>query len=78
MAIFYAVVGAIVGTVGGGWLARFWAPLGHYYLTIGSGVNNPWTINLRVVGIQAGFWLDLNLGGIIGLLLGLMAFQRRR
>jgi hypothetical protein len=78
LAIFYAAVGAILGTLVGNWLARYWPPLGHYYLMVGTGVDHPWTVDLKVVGLQAGFWIHVNLGGILGLLVGLVVFQRSR
>lgn len=75
--VLYAVAGGIAGSIVGGWLARYWPPLGHNYLVLGSQSNGPWVINLRVVGIQAGFWLQLNLGGILGILLALVVWRRR-
>lgn len=77
LSVFYAVVGAIVGSVVGVWLGKYWAPLAHNYLVVGSGVNHPWAIDLHVVGIQVGAWLRLNLGGILGLLLGVVVARRR-
>lgn len=77
LALIYVMIGALVGTLLGHFLSSLWAPLAHNYFVIGSGPGTSWSLNLGVVGLSIGGWLDLNLGGIIGLIVGLIWYQRR-
>lgn len=77
MAIIYIFMGGVLGTVLGHLLSSVWSPLGHTYLTIGANPGTSWTLNLGIAGITFGAWIQLNLGGIIGLIVGLIWFQRR-
>ncbi|NMP21248.1 DUF4321 domain-containing protein [Sulfobacillus sp. DSM 109850] len=76
LAIIYIVIGGIVGSVLGHLLAPAWAPLGKSLLTVGALPGTTWSINLGVVGIQFGGWLELNLLGVIGLIVGLFWYRR--
>jgi hypothetical protein len=75
--VVYVVVGAVVGSIVGHWLRHLWAPLGHAYLVVGTH-GRPWDLNLAVVGVQFGFFLDLNLAALLGIVAGLWIYQRRR
>lgn len=77
MAILYVVIGGIVGSLLGHFLSALWSPLGHDYFDLGS-PTGPWTLNLGVFGISLGIWLQLNLGGIIGVIGGLWWYRRGR
>ncbi|MCL5115951.1 MAG: DUF4321 domain-containing protein [Firmicutes bacterium] len=76
MAIIYIVIGGIVGSVLGHLLTPVWAPLGRSLLTLGSLPGSTWSINLGVVGIQVGGWIDVNVVGVIGLIVGLFWYRR--
>jgi hypothetical protein len=78
LALVYALIGGVVGTLVGSWLAAYWPPLGHAYLTLGTPAGAPWTLNLDVIGVQVGAWMRLNLGGVVGVLLALGWFGRQR
>ncbi len=77
IALLYVLVGGLVGSLIGRFVAPLWPPLGHSYFELGT-PSGPWTLNLGVFGLDLGVWLDLNLGGIIGLVVGLWWFQRRK
>lgn len=76
LAIVYILVGGLVGSVLGHLLASVWPPLGRSLLSIGSVPGTTWSINLGVVGLQVGGWLDVNVVGIIGLVIGLFWYRR--
>jgi hypothetical protein len=78
VAILYALIGAVIGTWVGHWVAHYWAPLGRYAWTVGSGVKRPWTLDLEWLGVQFGFWLHINVVGLVGLLAGLGVYRRGR
>jgi hypothetical protein len=50
--------------------------LGHPYLVVGAGGGHPWSLDLHVVGIQFGIWVDLNVMAIVGIVAGLWIYQR--
>ena len=77
LALLYMLTGALVGSLLGHLLSAVWPPLGHSDFVIGSGPGTNWTLNLGVFGVSIGAWLYLNLGGIIGLIGGLIWYQRR-
>lgn len=76
LAVIYIILGGIVGSVLGHLLAPVWSPLGRPLLTIGSVPGTTWSINLGVVGLQVGGWLEVNLVGLIGMIVGLFWFRR--
>ncbi len=76
LAIVYILVGGIVGSVLGHFLESLWLPLGRSLVTIGSNPGTTWSFNLGVVGLQVGAWLQLNVLGVIGLIMGLFWFRR--
>lgn len=77
IAVLYLLIGALIGSLVGHLLASVWPPLGHNYYVVGSSPGTSWTFNFGIFGISVGAWLDLNLGGIIGLIGGLIWYQRR-
>ncbi len=77
MAIVYILIGGIVGSVLGRLLDPLWAPLGRTLLSIGSQPGTGWSLNLGVVGLQVGGWIQMNVVGVIGLIVGLFWYQRR-
>lgn len=77
IAILYILIGGIVGSVLGQLLAPLWAPIGKSLLTVGAAPGRIWSVDLGVIGISVGAWLNLNVLGVIGLVAGLFAFGRR-
>lgn len=77
VALLYVLIGGLVGSLIGHLLSPLWAPLGQNDLTIGTNPGTNWTLNLGVFGISLGLWLQLNLGGIIGIVAGLAWYRRR-
>lgn len=77
MAILYILIGCIVGSVLGRLLQPVWVPLGRSVLTVGAQPGTAWSIDLGVVGMQVGAWVQVNVMGVIGMVVGLFWFQRR-
>lgn len=77
MAIVYILIGGIVGSVLGRLLDPVWAPLGRTLLSLGSQPGTSWSVNLGIVGLQVGGWIQMNVVGVIGLIVGLFWYQRR-
>ena len=77
IALIYVLIGGLIGSLLGHLLAPVWPPLGHSYFQLGTSTG-PWTLNLGVFGLDLGIWLDVNLGGMIGLVGGLWWFRRRK
>lgn len=71
------LLGAIFGSVIGYLLRGLWSPLGHDYISLGSPTSAPLRIGLGVFGITIGAWLKLNLGGLIGVVVGAMRPTKR-
>ena len=76
LAILYILIGGIVGSVLGHFLGTIWPPLGRSLITVGSSPGTSWSLNLGVVGLEVGAWIQLNVLGVIGLIVGLFWFQR--
>ncbi len=76
LAIIYILIGGIVGSVLGRLLGPVWAPLGRSLITVGALPGTTWSINLGVIGLQVGGWLNINLMGVIGLIVGLFWYRR--
>lgn len=76
MAIVFILVGGIVGSVLGRLLQPAWYALGRPLLSIGTQPGTSWSIDLGVVGLQIGAWLQLNVLGVIGLIVGLFWYRR--
>lgn len=75
LTLVYIVLGAIVGGMVGRFLQNWWPPLGRDWVMLGS-TQAPWSLNLGVFGVTVGGWLKLNLGGMVGMLVGLVAARR--
>ncbi|AEJ38799.1 hypothetical protein TPY_0601 [Sulfobacillus acidophilus TPY] len=78
MTVVYIVLGGLIGSAIGHWLSPLWSPFGSNLVSLGTTPGTVWTINLGVLGVQIGAWLDVNLVGLIGMLAGLMWSQRQR
>jgi hypothetical protein len=46
-------------------------------LSIGFQPGTAWSLHLGVVGLQVGGWIQMNVVGVIGLIVGLFWYQRR-
>lgn len=77
MAIIYILLGGLVGSILGHLLTPLWSPLGRSLVMVGAQPGTSWSINLGVLGLQVGGWLEINLVGVMGMIVGLFWFQRR-
>jgi hypothetical protein len=72
LAVLGAIIGGLVGTVFGRLLGIVWAPLGTSVIRVGTTPGTVWTVNLGIMGVQAGAWVNLNVLGLIGMVTGWM------
>ncbi len=77
LAIVYILLGGLIGSLVGHLLAPVWTPLGRPLVFLGTPPTGSWSINLGIVGVQVGAWINVNVLGVIGLAVGLVWFQRR-
>lgn len=76
VAILYILIGGMVGSIVGRLSAPLWLPLGRSLIVLGSKPGTTWSIDLGIVGVRLGAWIQVNLLGAIGLVVGLFWYQR--
>ncbi|PSR22084.1 MAG: DUF4321 domain-containing protein [Sulfobacillus acidophilus] len=76
LAILYIIIGGVVGSIVGQLLQPMWPVLGRSLLVVGSEPGTTWTFDLGIMGVRLGAWMQLNLLGMIGVVVGLIWYQR--